>query len=136
MTNRERADQLFLEAQEIVEDMRRALERIRWNRAARRAQEVIELVLKALLNEMGVEYPRSHDPAPALVRAVRDRRIEVDLPFLEWLSELSDRLAEIRGPAFYHEIEVAEAEARTAVVAADRILIFGENLLSRLRGRA
>jgi predicted nucleotidyltransferase len=54
VTNRERADQLLAEATGIAEDMRRALERGGWNLATRRAQEVIELVVKGLLNEMGV----------------------------------------------------------------------------------
>jgi HEPN domain-containing protein len=118
VTNRERADELFAEAQDILEDALRATEQRRWNRAARRAQEVVELVLKALLNEMGVDYPRSHDVAPAFRRAVRERQLEVDQGFLGWLDEISDRLAEIRGPAFYHEVEIAEREAREAAAAA------------------
>lgn len=134
MTNHERAQQLFSEALGIAEDMRRALGQERWNLAARRAQEVVELVVKGLLNEMGVEYPRTHDPAPVLVETIRQRRLPVDPAFLDWLSGLSNRLAEIRGPAFYHEIEVGEAEARSAVDAADRVLGFGGDFLGRLRG--
>jgi HEPN domain-containing protein len=133
VTNRERADQLFAEASAIAEDMRGALERRRWNLAARRAQEVIELVVKGLLNEMGVEYPRTHDAAPVLVETIRGRHVEADPAFLEWLSGLSGRLAEIRGPAFYHEIEIGEAEARGAVDAAGRVLAFGGDFLIRLR---
>lgn len=133
MTNRERADQLLAEAFAIAEDMRRALERGRWNLAARRAQEVIELVVKGLLNETGVEYPRTHDAAPVLVETIRKRQVEADPAFLDWLSRLSGQLAEIRGPAFYHEIEVGEAEARMAVDAADRVLAFGRDFLGRLR---
>lgn len=133
MTNHERAQQLFAEALGIAEDMRRAFERGRWNLAARRAQEVVELVVKGLLNEIGVEYPRTHDPAPVLVEMIRRRRLEADPAFLDWLSGLSSRLAEIRGPAFYHEIEVGEAEARSAVDAADRVLGFGRDFLRQLR---
>jgi len=134
MTNRERADLLFAEAPGIAEEMRRSLGRQRWNLAARRAQEVIELVVKGLLAEMGVEYPRTHDAAPVLVEAIRRRHVEADPDFLEWLSEFSGRLAGIRGPAFYHEIQVGEGEAREAVEAADRILAFGQDFLARLRG--
>lgn len=132
MTNRERAQQLFAEALGIGEDMRKALERGRFNLAARRAQEVVELVVKALLNEMGVEYPRTHDAAPVLVEMIRQRCLQADPVFLEWLSGLSQRLAEIRGPAFYHEIEVGEAEARSVVEAADRVLGFGRDLLRKI----
>lgn len=134
MTSRERADQLFAEARAIAEDTQRALERGRWNLAARRAQEVIELVVKGLLNEMGVEYPRTHNAAPVLTETMRRRHVEADPAFLDWLSGLSGRLAEIRGPAFYHEIEVGEAEARSAVNAADRVLAFGQQLVGCLRG--
>ncbi len=134
MTNHERADHLFAEAREIAREMRRTLERGHWNLAARRAQEAIELAVKALLNEMGVEYPRTHDAAPVFTEIIRQRKVEVDPTFLDWLTGLSGRLAEIRGPAFYHEVEVHEAEARAAVEAADRVLAFGENLLSSLRG--
>jgi HEPN domain-containing protein len=133
VTNHERAQQLFSEALGIAEEMRRALERGRWNLAARRAQEVIELVLKGLLSEMGVEYPRTHDAAPVLVEAIRQRHLEADPAFLDWMGGLSGRLAEIRGPAFYHEIEVGEDEARSAVDAAERVVVFGRDLLGRLR---
>jgi HEPN domain-containing protein len=133
VTNRERAEQLLAEAAEIGGDMRRALERGGWNLAARRAQEVIELVVKGLLNEMGVEYPRTHDPAPVLVETIRRRQVKADAAYLDWLTTRSGQLAKIRGPAFYHEIEVGEAEARSAVEAANQVLNFGQELLRQLR---
>jgi HEPN domain-containing protein len=83
---------------------------------------------------MGVEYPRTHDAAPLLAETIRQRGLDADPAFLDWLSGLSGRLAELRGPAFYHEIEVGEAEAREAVAAADRAWAFGRDFLSRLRG--
>jgi hypothetical protein len=67
-----------------------------------------------------------------LVQTIRQRRLRVDPAFLEWLSGLSRRLAEIRGPAFYHEIEVDEAEARSAADAADRVLGFRKDLLREI----
>jgi HEPN domain-containing protein len=133
VTNHERAQQLFAEAQGVAEEVRSALDRWRWNLALRRAQEVVELVVKALLNEMGVEYPRTHDAAPLLVETIRGRRLETDSAVLDWLSGVSARLAEIRGAAFYHDIEVSEAEARSAADAADRVLGFGRELLGRLK---
>ena len=133
MTNHERADQLLTEGAAIAEEMWHALERGRWNLAVRRAQEVVELIVKGLLNEMGVDYPRTHDAAPVLVAEIRRRRLAADVALLEWLSGISGRLAELRGPAFYHEIDVGEAEARDAVGAADRVLALGRHLLTRLR---
>ncbi len=82
---------------------------------------------------MGVEYPRIHDAALVLVEAIQQRRVEADAVFLEWLSRLSGRLAEIRWPAFYHEMEAPDSDARSAVDAAERVLAFGRDLLGRLR---
>jgi HEPN domain-containing protein len=135
LTNAERADRLFSEARLIAAEMRHSLEGGGWNLAARRAQEVLELVIKGLLNEMGVEYPRTHDPAPVLVSAIRARGLEVDASFLQWLATLSAELERIRSPAFYPEIIVAEAEAREAVRGAEGLLDFGLGFLERLRQR-
>jgi HEPN domain-containing protein len=103
-----------------------------WNLAARRAQEVLELVIKG---EMGLEYPRTHDPAPVLVSAIRARGVEVEANSLEWLAALSAELEKIRGPAFYQEIVVTEAQGRHAVQGAERALEFRRGFLQRLRRR-
>ena len=133
MTNGERADQLLADADAIAREMRLALGDQRWNLAARRAQEVVELVAKGLINQMGVEYPRTHDPVPALIDALRERHIDADAAFLEWLRGFSRELAELRGPAFYQEITVAEERARLAVNGAERVVEFGRALVGRLR---
>lgn len=123
------------EAGAIAEEIGIALERARWNLAARRAQEVVELAVKGLLSEMGVEYPRTHDAVPTLVETIRHRQLEADAAFLHWLSGFSSRLAGIRGPAFYQEITVSEVEARAAAGGVERVLRFGRDFLARLRGR-
>lgn len=133
MTNGERADRLLSEAHGVAEEMRIALQQRAWNLALRRAQEVIELVLKGLLNEMTVDYPRTHDPAPVLVEMIKRRGIQADPTVLGSLRELSAHLADLRSPAFYQEIVVSEAEARSAVAGAGDVLTFGRDLLARLR---
>ena len=133
MTNGERADRLLSDAQDVVGEVRSALSRQRCNLAARRAQEVIELVIKALLNEMGVEYARTHDPAPLLASTLRARHLDYDPAFLDRLAALSAELAEIRSPAFYQEMAVGETEARGYAEGAERALEFGRNRLARLR---
>lgn len=90
--------------------------------------------MKGLLGEMGVDYPRTHDPAPLLVETIERHGVSVDPSFLAWLCGLSAHLAEIRAPAFYHEMEVPETEARAAADAAERVLAFGRDLLARLTG--
>jgi HEPN domain-containing protein len=54
VTNGERADRLVREARQIAGEMSRALDDEAWNPARRRAQEALELAIKALLNEMSV----------------------------------------------------------------------------------
>jgi hypothetical protein len=89
---------------------------------------VTGLVVKALMNEMGVEVPRLHDPVPAFADATRARGLHVD-------AGLSSGLAEIRAPAFYQEMVVEPSHAQQAVEGAERVLAFGREFLARLRGR-
>lgn len=66
----------------------------------RRSQEALELVIKALLRSMAIEYPREHDVGYALAY------IEEKLPDylkseMQSLRGLLTELARVRGPAFY-----------------------------------
>jgi len=133
VTNGERADRLLREARQIAGEMKRALDAEAWNLATRRAQEALELTIKALLNEMGVDYPKTHDPAPVFAQAVRTRGIEVDADVLASLTILSRELANIRSPAFYQETVLTDAQARDWVQRVDGVLRFAEDLLRRLR---
>jgi len=133
VTNGERADRLLREARQIAGEMKRALDDEAWNLATRRAQEALELAIKALLSEMSVDYPKTHDPAPVFARAVRTRGIHVDAGALDSLAVLSQELANIRGPAFYQETVVTDAQARDWVQRVERALQFADGLLRRLR---
>ncbi|MBI5167024.1 MAG: HEPN domain-containing protein [candidate division NC10 bacterium] len=134
MTNQERAEKLMVEASQIQKELQDAIKGSTWNLAVRRAQEVIELVLKAILTEMGVDFPKIHDVAPLFRKVAIERGLLVDASHLDWLEEVSARLAMKRAPAFYFEAEVSENEAQEAAMAADRVLAFGSNFLKRLRG--
>ena len=133
MTNGERADRLVREVRQIAGEMKRALDDEAWNLATRRAQEVLELVIKALLNEISVDYPKTHDPAPVFAQAIRARGIGVDVGVLDSLTVLSQELAKIRGPVFYQETVVTDAQARDWVQRVELALRFGEDLLKQLR---
>jgi hypothetical protein len=80
-----------------------------------------------------VEYPKTHDPAPVLARALQARGIGVDPAVVDSLMTLSRELAEIRGPAFYQEALVADTQTRHWVARVERAQQFGEELLQRLR---
>ena len=135
MTNQDRADRLMGEAAEILRGLPGSLERQSWNLAIRRAQEVVELVLKAMLAEMGVDYPKIHDVATHFSNVVRTRGLDVEESMLTWLEATSGKLAARRGPAFYFEAEYGEAEAREAISDAQQVMAFGTEFLKRLRGR-
>jgi hypothetical protein len=70
------------------------------------------------------------------VRSLRAHHGQADPEFLTWLTALSAQLAEIRAPAFYQEIQVSEADARTVAEGADRVLAFGRELIARLGRRS
>lgn len=133
MTNRDRADRLLAEASEILRGCQDTLQRQGWNLAIRRAQEVVELTLKALLAEMGIDYPKVHDVAPHLASVIRARGLDVEDAILTRLQRISARLATLRAPAFYFEAEYGEEEARTAVGDAEQVMAFGRVFLKRLR---
>ena len=132
MTTGERAPRVGGAARQSAREMRRALADAAWKLATRRAQEVLELVIKALLNEMGVDYPKTHDPAPVFVQVIRARGIEVDVAVLDSVTTLSRELADIRGPAFYQETVITETQARDWVGRVGLALQLGEDLLRRL----
>ena len=82
---------------------------------------------------MSVDYPKTHDPVPVFAQAIRARGIGVDEAVLDSLMALSQELAKIRGPAFYQETVVTDAQARDWVQRVERALQFEEDLLRRLR---
>jgi HEPN domain-containing protein len=133
VTSRERADRLLAEASEILHELSGTLRRGSWNLAVRRSQEVVELALKGLLAELGVDYPKVHDVAPLFGRIVRGRGLPIDEGILVWLESASAWLAMSRGPAFYLETEFSEEQARKAVNEADRVLDFTVRLLDQIR---
>jgi len=96
--------------------------------AIRRAQECVELSLKAALRAISLEYPREHDVGKAL-ELVKGK-------FPDWFSlqtsefmKISRDLAKKRGPAFYgFETEIKPAsdiftrgDAEEALVSAEEV---------------
>lgn len=66
----------------------------------RRAQEAVEMSLKALLRHLSIEYPRDHDAGPVLkenMELLPDSIKQV----IDWLVKVSDEMSRNRGPAFY-----------------------------------
>jgi HEPN domain-containing protein len=59
MKNDERADKLLFEANNVFAQVQQSLGVENWNLTIRRAQEVVELVLKGLLAQLGIDTQKS-----------------------------------------------------------------------------
>lgn len=134
MTNKERADKLLREAEEVWRGISEDFRRRSFNLVIRRAQEVVELTLKALLCELGFDYPKIHDVAPLFRRVIEDKGLEAKEDLLMWLEKTSSSLASKRSPAFYFEADYDELEAEKAMDSAEKVLEFGRSFMKKLRG--
>lgn len=73
-----------------------------YHRAIRRAQESVELALKAILRLFGIEYPKKHEISDVLNYLSQKRKLPAWFTSeLDKICEISKRLASERGPAFY-----------------------------------
>jgi HEPN domain-containing protein len=134
VNNFETGDRLLQEAREYCVDLEAASARRSWNVVVRRAQEVVELALKAALKMMGIEYPKEHDVGRVFGDACRKRTLSIDPAELERVREVSARLAGHRQPAFYMERVFGEEDAGPAREDAQWVLALVEGLADRLRG--
>ena len=93
-------------ARDCLDQARMSFERGNYPLSVRRAQECVELSLKAVLRSIAVEYPREHDVSRAL-ETVKEK-------FPDWFSckipefMISRDLSKKRGPAMYgYEAELS-----------------------------
>lgn len=95
---------------------RRALETLfedeAYSDVVRKAQELVELVLKGMLRFVGVEPPKQHDVGE-LLRAHRDRLPAAVATEVERLAGISRRLRKEREFAFYGDEDFIPTEEYT-----------------------
>lgn len=133
MKNDIRAEKLMKEAKIILDEVQQLFKGANWNLAIRRAQEVVELVLKGLLAQLGVDYPKIHDVAPVFKKSLKKTKLDVNDDFLKWLERFSTDLFFKRTPSFYFEAEYDEEEAKEAVEGANKVFEFGKNFIETLK---
>lgn len=75
----------------------------------REAQEIVELALKGMLREVGIEPPKWHDVGSFLLDFAERFPGEVQ-PQLEQLAEISSRLRKEREFSFYGDIDFIPTE--------------------------
>ncbi|RLF23574.1 MAG: DNA-binding protein [Thermoprotei archaeon] len=99
-SNEELALSYLEDAKYSYEEAIMAFKRKLYHRCIRRAQECVELSLKALLRLYGVEYPRTREVSSSLIR-IRDKLPPWFRQELDFVIEASTWLATQRVPSFY-----------------------------------
>ncbi len=135
MTNKERAELLLKGAQRAIEELDEAIKKRMWNWAIRRAQEAVELSLKATLKLLNVEYPKVHDIAPGFERVLKEKGIDASHIKFEKIKQISRDLSEKRAPAFYGEEIYTKEETMLAREQANYVFTFCRKLIEKLMKR-
>lgn len=114
-TNKEVGMKLIEEAGEVRNrDLNSAWMARDYNMTVRRAQEVVELVLKGVLEILGVDYPKIHDVGDIFAEQVIKKSFLIEEDILERIQDISFWLAEARAPSFYLERDYTEEDAGKA----------------------
>jgi len=101
----------------VLQEAQAYLDRGVWNMAVRRAQEAVELALKASLRWAGLDVPRVHDIGPTL----KQYAIGFPKEFSKLIPELADISRSLRlehETSFYGD-EIAGIPAEDLYVAED-----------------
>lgn len=133
MTNNERCEFLLREAKENLAEMESAFQKGLWNRTIRRAQEVVEQSLKAVIKLMNAEYPKEHDVSRVFEEVLKKRKISFNQQDIEQIKEVSALLAQKRAPAFYGEVIFSKEEAIQAKQGALKVLEFVEKFIDNFK---
>ena len=111
-------------------DARGALADRDFNMVVRRAQEVVELVLKGALKILGADYPKAHDVASAFSQQVRRKLKAVNPDALNQIEEISLWLSQARAPSFYFERDYDAPDARKAYKDAALVVTHVKRMLA------
>jgi HEPN domain-containing protein len=110
-----------------------------WSDVVREAQELVELALKAMLREVGVDPPHWHDVGPVLLEQKHLFSASVQTVLSE-LARISKWLRKEREFAFYGDIDFIPTEqyskedADRAVTDALRVLETAKQMIDGDRG--
>ena len=94
----------------------------------REAQEIVELALKGMLRQVGIEPPKWHDVGGALIEFGRRFPVEVR-PEAERLAAISSWLRKEREFAFYGDVDFVPTE-QYSLEDADRAMEDAEHVVA------
>jgi HEPN domain-containing protein len=134
MNTREMALGYILNAEGSYDQAIYSYEKGNYSLAVRRAQECVELSLKALLRFSGIEYPKDHDVGEVLLK--EKGKFTEDLQTkVEYFASVSSDLARKRGPALYgYEKELRPPSSLFAKEDAEQALKDAKNILDAING--
>ena len=112
MTNTSLAESYLIKARVRLEVLEVYLDKKAYSDVVREAQEVVELALKGMLRQVGMEPPHWHDVG-RFVREHRDRFPAVADAGIERLAEVSTALRKERELAFYGAIDFIPTDEYT-----------------------
>ena len=112
MTNTSLAESYLKKAQVRLDVLRVYLDREAYSDVVREAQEIVELALKGMLRQVGMEPPHWHDVG-RFVREHRDRFPGVTDSEVARLAEVSTALRKERELAFYGAIDFIPTDEYT-----------------------
>ena len=109
MTNVSLAQSYLLKARSRLKILQLLLDEKAYSDVVREAQEIVELALKGMLRQVGVEPPKWHDVGGFLLQ-FGDRFPALKRDRLEHLAEISTRLRKEREFSFYGDIDFIPTE--------------------------
>lgn len=109
MTNLTLAQSYLLKARSRLKILQVLLDENAYSDVVREAQEIVELSLKGMLRQVGVEPPKWHDVGSFLLEFA-DRFPALGLDRLEQLARISGRLRKEREFSFYGDIDFIPTE--------------------------
>lgn len=134
MTNTSLAQSYLVKAEKRLKILPVLLGEAAYSDVVREAQEIVELALKGMLRQVGIEPPKWHDVGGLLLE-YRDRFPGGVHPDLERLAEISAWLRKEREFSFYGDIdfipteEYAETDALRAAEDARFVVSVAESVI-------
>ena len=135
MTNSRLAKSYIEKAKVRLDVLDLLMERKAYSDVVREAQEVVELALKGMLREVGVEPPKFHDVGSFLLENAEKFPTSVQ-PSLGALAEISGYLRKERELSFYGDVDFIPTErytkedAEKARTGAKTVVETAETLIS------
>ncbi len=112
MTNASLAQSYLIKASKRLRILTVLLDEAAYSDVVREAQEIVELALKGMLRQVGVEPPKWHDVSQVL-KEYRDRFPEPVMAQLDRLAEISIWLRKEREFSFYGDVDFIPTEEYT-----------------------